>query len=136
MGKFVLDCSVTISWFMPDENANNDNNLLNQLADEGSIVPSLWKIEVANTLLVAQRRNRITSAHREKILHELEHLPIEIDNEMTHRAWHEISELAEKHSLTVYDSTYLELALRLELPLATYDKSLINACKRLQLATI
>lgn len=128
--SFVLDCSVTLSWFMPEEKTTANHSLLEELAEDGAIVPSLWLIEVANTLLFAQRAKRITAHQREKVLHDLEHLPIRIDEEITQRAWHEISDLAEKNALTAYDATYLELALRLKCPLATFDKDLRKAAHR------
>ena len=37
--------------------------------------------------------------------------------------------MAVKHALTLYDAAYLELALRLRLPLATFDKALCRAAE-------
>ena len=94
------------------------------------MVPQLWQIEVANSLSVGIRRRRITIEDRSGILADLEDLPILVDDETGDRAWTDTLALADKHSLTVYDATYLELALRLSLPLATLDDDLRAAAQR------
>ena len=76
--------------------------------------PRLWPLEVANNLLVAQRRKRIDEAHRLDML--------ALAAEM-------ISSLAQRHDLPVYDAPSLELALRLRFPLATLDKRLAAAAR-------
>jgi predicted nucleic acid-binding protein len=127
LSVFVLDCSVTISWFMPDESSNF--KFLNQVVDEGAIVPSLWSLEVGNVLLIAQRKMRITLEQRQKALHILTELPIISDTMTANYAWLETMELAERYNLTIYDASYLELSLRRSLPLATFDNSLKKAAE-------
>lgn len=127
LSAFVLDCSVTISWFMPDESFDID--FLNQVAEKGAIVPSLWSLEIGNVLLIAERKQRITLEQRQKALHILTELPITVDTMTANHAWLETIELAERHELTLYDASYLELALRRSLPLATFDKSLKKAAE-------
>jgi predicted nucleic acid-binding protein len=122
---FVLDCSVAISWLMPDESSNL--SLLEIVAEEGAIVPSLWKLEIGNVLLLSERKKRITMEQRQRAIHTLEELPISIDIMTSDHAWLEIMEIAERYSLTLYDASYLELALRRSLPLATSDNSLKQA---------
>ncbi len=127
MSAFVLDCSVTISWFMPDESFNL--NFLDQVAEEGAIVPSLWSLEIGNVLLIAERKKRITLEQRQKSIHILMELPIVVDTMTSSHAWLETMELAERYNLTLYDASYLELSLRRSLPLATFDKSLRKAAE-------
>lgn len=127
LSAFVLDCSVAISWFMPDESFGID--FLNQIAEKGAIVPSLWSLEIGNVLLIAERKKRITLEQRQKALHILTELPIVVDAMTANHAWLETMELAERHDLTLYDASYLELALRRSLPLATFDKSLKKAAE-------
>lgn len=127
MSAFVLDCSVTISWFMPDESF--DFNFLDQVAEEGAIVPSLWSLEIGNVLLIAERKKRITLEQRQKAIHILSELPIVVDTMTPNHAWLETMELAERYNLTLYDASYLELSLRRSLPLATFDKSLKKAAE-------
>lgn len=127
MSAFVLDCSVTISWFMPDESP--DFNFLDQIAEEGAIVPSIWSLEIGNVLLIAERKKRITLEQRQKAIHILSELPIVVDTVTPNHAWLETMELAERHNLTLYDASYLELSLRRSLPLATFDKALKKAAE-------
>jgi predicted nucleic acid-binding protein len=125
LSAFVLDCSVTISWFMPDESF--DFNFLNKVSKEGAIVPSLWSLEIGNVLLMSERKMRITLEQRQKALHVLTELPIIVDTMTSNNAWLETMELAERYNLTLYDASYLELSLRRSLPLATFDKQLKKA---------
>lgn len=129
MSALILDCSATISWLMPDETSEQSNFLLNMVTEKGALVPSLWKLEVGNVLLMAQRRNRISIVERIMIIHDLEKLPILIDTETVHYTWTETFALAEKFKLTLYDAAYLELAIRCDLPLATFDVALAKAAK-------
>lgn len=130
MPGFVLDSSVTLSWLFPDERSGTSGIWLDRLAQEGACVPELWPLEVGNALLTAQRRGRIFEEQRLKALRALTDMPIEIDRETSRRAWRETMQLAETHGLTLYDATYLELAIRRDLPLATFDESLEAAARR------
>lgn len=124
---FVLDCSVAISWLMPDESSNL--SLLDLVTEKGAVVPSLWKLEVGNVLLIAERKKRITIEQRQRALHILEELPISIDIMTSDYAWLETMEIAGQYDLTLYDASYLELALRRSLPLATFDNLLKQAAR-------
>jgi predicted nucleic acid-binding protein len=90
-------------------------------------------IEIANALLGAVRRGRMTGQHRSRAIRQLDALPIERDTETLFHAWTTTLELAERHRLTVYDACYLELAQRRGLPLATLDRELHHAGKKLGL---
>ena len=125
MAAFVLDCSVTIAWLMPDENQAKD--FLQDVVDQGAIVPSLWPLEVGNVLLIAERKKRITLEQRRAALYTLGELPITIDRDTSTHAWLETMTLAEQYNLTLYDASYLELALRRSLPLLTFDVALKQA---------
>jgi len=110
---------------MPDESF--DIPSLDQVAEKGALVPSLWPLEVGNVLLIAERHKRISSEQRHKALYTLTELPITVDPMTSHHAWLETMELAERYGLTLYDASYLELSLRRSLPLATFDKALKKA---------
>ena len=129
MFGFVLDCSVTISWLIPDERDDSTLKILEMLPEKGSIVPSIWPLEVGNVLLVAQRHKRIASEQRHSAIYALNQLPIKIDTLTSKNAFLETMELAELHNLTSYDASYLELAIRMNLPIATLDKKLIQVAK-------
>lgn len=123
----VIDASVALSWFLQDEQSPQSDRLFTLVADEGAIVPSLWRLEVANALQVAVRRNRISRAYRDGTIQRAGRLPIEVDLETDAHAWTRTLHLSERHSITVYDAAYLELALRRGVPLATRDQDLAKA---------
>lgn len=120
---------MTIAWLMPDEPSGVASQILDRVVVEGAIVPSLWTLEVGNTLLVAERRQRLTGSQRVAALRTLAELPISLDGDTAARAWGESMDLAESHGLTLYDATYLELAARRSLPLATFDAALRRAAQ-------
>ena len=124
---FVLDCSVTMAWLFPDEATEATARLRDSLAEARAFVPSLWPVEVANVLLAATRRGRVGVDEWPEICAHLEVLPIEIDPVSTARVWGAVIELANRHGLSVYDAMYLELAVRMRLPLATLDRALAAA---------
>lgn len=128
--SLVLDSSATLARVFPEERTDAILDLFLIVADLGAVVPGLWRIEVANTLNVGIRRGRISKANRQGILADLESLPISVDPETGNHIWGRTLELADRHRLTVYDATYLELAQRLSLPLATLDDALRAAAER------
>ncbi len=130
--RFVLDCSLTISWCIQGEQSPGTEQILDDLTEGGmAVVPSLWIWEVNNVLLMAERAGKLDTAKRHQQMILLQKLPINIDEEAHKQAWNETSTLAHIHKLTVYDATYLELALRQGLPLGSLDKSLRTAAKKL-----
>lgn len=138
MSTFVLDCSVTIAWLFQDEVGPNTDQLLKELRDDdrNAIVPNLWRLELGNTLTQAERRGRITAAQLTTALELVRGLPIAIDAETDSRAFREILNLARTTSLTTYDASYLELAMRHGVPLATLDKALIRAARVVTVKTL
>ena len=126
---FVLDCSVTMAWVFPDEANEATDALRESLVTNSAVVPALWPIEVGNVLLIATRRGRITENDWVSIRNDLKALPIDIDPESCDRVLHTVLPIAYEHSLSVYDAMYLELSLRLGVPLATLDEELITAAK-------
>jgi len=120
--SLVLDSSVCLSWFFPDERTNFTDTALQVVAREECWVPSVWRLEFSNALLVAERRRRLTRAERLQVLDEAARLYIRVDT-LVHDL-RQISVLADQHGLSTYDASYLELALRLPAPLITLDKDL------------
>ena len=84
----------------------------------------VWTLEVANALLVGERRRRTTPADAARFLAILASFPITVDDQTAAHAWHETTHLARAHGLSAYDASYLELAIRLGVPLATLDDKL------------
>jgi predicted nucleic acid-binding protein len=127
--SLILDSSATLAWVFPEERTDTVRNLFVLIANQGAVVPELWRIEVANVLNVGIRRGRISKATRRGILDDLDDLPISIDPETRNYTWTNALDLADTHKLTLYDATYLELARRLTLPLATLDEDLRTAAQ-------
>ena len=130
MTRFVLDCSVTMAWCFDDEATPYTNSVRDALVDIRAVVPSLWPLEVANVLLVAERRNRLEKADTTRFLALLQALPIRVDQGTSQRALREILDLAREQELSSYDASYLELAIREGLPLATLDGRVKDAAAR------
>lgn len=128
--SLVLDCSAVVPWLFEDEATKETDLLLEELA-AGSIawVPSLWHLELGNVLLGAMRRKRVDQAGVEAFLCQLAELEIMVDSETATRAWGKTLDLAQQHGLSTYDASYLELALRRGLPVATLDRQLGEACR-------
>lgn len=123
--SLVLDRSVTLAWLYQEETTPPVREVFSHITRSGAWVPSLWRLEVANSLQYSARRGRrITSAFRDESLADLESYFIAIDSETDRQAWGAILELAATSDLTLYDASYLELAIRRNLPLATLDKKL------------
>ena len=137
MSTFVLDCSVTMAWLFQDEASPNTDQLLKELRnDSNALVPNLWRLELGNTLTQAERHGRITAAQLTTTLELVRNLPITTDAETDSRAFREILNLARTTSLTTYDASYLELAMRHGVPLATLDKALIRAARGVAVNTL
>ena len=124
---FVLDASVAASWAFPDEQAASAETAREQLRDNPAITPEIWWYEVRNSMLVGERRGRITRAQIDAFLLSLSAFAIEVDHAPNGAA---LLDLARRHRLTIYDAAYLELALRKSLDLATLDGALIQAARR------
>lgn len=131
--SLVLDASTTLAWYFDDETTPETDAVLEQVARAGAVVPSLWRLEVANAFQMALRRNRITRSYRDEVLAQLRDMPISIDPETDAQAWTATLSLSERFSLTLYDATYLELAHRQNLPLATRDQELRSAANSLEI---
>jgi predicted nucleic acid-binding protein len=134
--SLVLDASLTLSWYFAEENTPEAEAVLDRVAEAGAVVPGLWRLEVANAFQSALRRRRISPDYRDACLAALGGLPIAIDPETDAHAWGTTSHLAERHGLTIYDATYLELAQRRGFPLATLDKALRGAAAALDVALL
>jgi predicted nucleic acid-binding protein len=131
MTSFVIDASVALCWCFEDEATEATDQLLKRLQDAIAVVPSHWYIEISNVLALSERRRRITPADTAEFIGLLETLMIDPDEETPGRAFGQVLGLARSERLTAYDAAYLELAMRLGLPLATKDVALSHAAIRL-----
>ena len=125
--NLVLDRSVTLAWIYGDETTETVRQIFHTVAEYGAVVPSLWRLEVANSLTMAVRKRRIPLDFRDAALADLALLDITTDQQTNSQAWSETLKIADLFQLTVYDAAYLELARRRNLPLATLDQELRTA---------
>jgi predicted nucleic acid-binding protein len=127
----VIDSSIALTWCFEDEASPETDRLFERVSDDGAIVPAIWHLEVANVLLQAERRGRISQGEIARRLTLIAELPITVDQETLPRAWREVTALARAEKLTTYDAAYLELAMRLGLSLMTKDQELAAAARRM-----
>jgi len=128
---FVIDCSVAVTWCFEDEATAASDGLLDRLGDAPAAAPAIWPLELGNVLVMAERRGRIDAAQLAECVALLRELPVAIDEETPQRALDEVLALARAEGLTTYDASYLELAMRLGVPLATQDRALRQAAEKL-----
>lgn len=124
---FVVDSSVTLAWCFRDELTPEVARIQAMLVDDDAIVPAHWPLEIANVLVLGERKGRISKAEKDRLLGFLQSLPLQIDSETMEQAFADTAVLATVHQLTTYDAAYLELARRLALPIATLDQKLRTA---------
>lgn len=130
---FVLDCSVTLAWLLPYENSAAADALAGELARTTAVVPAIWTYEVANALLVAQRRARIGDNELIRMQRALAALPIEVEAVAKDHVLSAVADLGRRLGITSYDAAYIELAARRKLPLATLDERLRKTCASLKI---
>lgn len=131
--SIVIDASLTMTWYFEDEATPAAEEVLDAVAERGAVVPPLWRLEVANAFQSGMKRRRIDAAYRDASLADLERLPVAIDGDTDAHIWTTTLRLADRYALTIYDACYLELAQRLNLPLATLDQELRVAASALGL---
>jgi predicted nucleic acid-binding protein len=129
-GGYVLDASVTLAWCFAEEATPDTWAIFDRLQNERAVVPGNWPFEVVNVLSMAQRTGRIAEADVDEFLGVLGRAPVDVEATTLGRAAREIRELVVAERLTAYDAAYLELAMRLRLPLATKDAQLRRAAAR------
>lgn len=126
-----MDCSVTASSFLPDENSVLSEKLYSKLEKGLSIwVPAIWWYELNNVLIVAVRRKRINDAKMLEIIDLFQSMPISIDDNFTFNTLKNINNISLSHNLSVYDAAYIELAKRKNAGIATLDDKILIAAKK------
>jgi predicted nucleic acid-binding protein len=127
----VIDASIALAWCFEDEASEETDAVAQDVIANGGLVPSLFHLELANVLLQAERRGRISASEIAQRLDLIAQMPIETDLQTVGRAWSETLSLARAHKLTSYDAAYLELASRKGAILATKDKALAGAAHQI-----
>lgn len=132
MSRLVIDASLTLSWLLPDEQSALSLAVRGELLTvERAWVPAHWRLDVCNSLWVAERRRRLDATGVAQAVALFTQLPVLVDSETNQRASGETLALARQHGLSVYDAAYLELALRRGAALASFDSPLRAVAKKL-----
>ena len=135
--EFVLDGSLTMAWCFDDEASPESDEIQDWLtAGARAYVPTLWHLEIANVLWACERRKRIREADSVRFLEVLQVLNITTDHQTERHAGKATLSLARQHRLSVYDAAYLELAMRLGLPLASKDEALRRVAQTVGLGVL
>ncbi len=132
-GRFVIDNSVVMAWCFEDETSSYADTILESLKTTAALAPSVWPLELGNALLAARRRNRLGKAPVTRFLALMKNLPIHVEQESPERMLNEILSLAREQGISTYDASYLDLAMRKGLPIATLDSSLEKAARNCQI---
>lgn len=134
---WVLDCSLALAWALPDETSKRADQFLAGVSRKNVLwVPALWWYEVSNALMMAQRRQRLSEADRMRSVELYGMLPIQTDAHLSPDTMLHLHVLAWEHDLSAYDAAYLELARRRGLGLATLDRRLATAARRVGIKVI
>ena len=124
MVALIIDASIALAVMLPDEADEVAKAAMDAVGARGALAPAHWPLEVANGLLIAERRGRITADIRRKSLEDAALLPVGLDEHTQSMIWTAASDLAAKHRLSAYDAAYVELARRVRLPLSTLDRNM------------
>ena len=128
--RIVVDNSVVMAWCFEDESNAYTDAVMEYLDDNESVVPAIWPLEIGNVLLVAERKRRIGKADVARFLDLIGGLAISVEQESPERMLTDIIALAREFQLTTYDASYLDLAMRSGLPIATQDQQLRKAARK------
>ena len=134
--SLVLDASFALAWCFADETTARGDEVLRDLRSDYSLVPAIWPLEIANGLVVAERRGRIDVAIRDDFLGLLMTIDIRIETVDVAHTFTVVFDLARREGLSCYDAAYLDLVLRERLPLATRDAALAEAARRVGVSVI
>jgi predicted nucleic acid-binding protein len=123
--SFVLDASIVLAWAFKEQ-FPHATTILRRVRNEQTVVPQIWWFELRNVLIQGERRGRITETQTSRFLGNISRFDVLVDKAPNERR---ILRLSRLHRLTVYDAAYLDVAIRLRLPLATLDRDLADAAR-------
>ena len=130
MNGVVVDASIALAWCFPDETSDYADGVLVSLEGKTILVPAIWGLEIANAVLVGERRKRLNQPEIVQFTALLGALSLVQDVRPVANYVNDVLPLARKHGLSAHDAAYLELSIRYDAPLATLDEKLRKAAKR------
>lgn len=129
MEPFVIDNSIVMCWCFGDQADDFTWSVLERVRESSAVAPAIFPLELGNALVVAERRKKLTQGDAQQFLQLVQALPLRVEQELPQRQWGEILALARQYQLSTYDASYLDLAMRAGLALATSDAPLRAAAK-------
>ena len=126
----MLDASVSLAWCFVYESVDSTRALVDTVIRDGAVVPPIWAFEVRNGVLAGCRRGRLSQDQASQFIDFVSDLQIELDDISIVQTFVDVIATAANHGLATYDASYLELAMRRQLPLATLDKRLVQAARQ------
>jgi predicted nucleic acid-binding protein len=129
LSPVVVDASTTLAWCFPDETSDYADQVLVALEGKTMLVPGVWGLEIANAVLVGERRKRLNQPEIKQFTMLLESLILAQDTRPVANNIRDVLPLARTYGLSAYDAAYLELSIRNNAPLATLDAKLRSAAK-------
>jgi predicted nucleic acid-binding protein len=130
LSPVVVDASVVLAWCFPDETSDYADGVLVALEGKTILVPAVWSLEIANAVLVGERRKRLNQPDVQQFTALLESLSPVQDSQPVANHVNQVLPIARTYGLTAYDAAYLELSIRHAAPLATLDDKLQKAAKQ------
>ena len=134
MAGLVVDASVSAAWCFEDEASDFTESVLDEVARHGARVPALWPFEMSNVLAISERRGRIDGERVSQFTEALLALPVQVEPAEARLLLPALTRVARAQRLTAYDASYLDLAYRMGLPLATRDEALRTAALQIGVA--
>ena len=133
--RFIVDNSVVMAWCFKDQSDVYTDWVLDSLSTFSARAPAIWPLEVVNVLLAAERRNRLAEADSIRFISLLNRLPIRVEPQLpVEELMGGLPPVARKYGLSSYNASYLHLAMRNGLALATCDGKLKAAAKKAKVA--
>jgi len=128
LNGIVIDASVALAWCFPDEASDYADSVLLAVENQTVFVPAIWAVEIANALLVGEWRKRIRQSEVRRFIDLIKDLRVIEDGQPFADTVSNVLPLAREYDLSAYDAAYLDVAVRHEIPLATFDRALQRAC--------
>lgn len=136
MTRWVVDTSLVLGWLLHEEMPKGVTQLREAIERAPALVPSIWRLEIGNALLVAAKRRRMSADELEWKIRMARSFPVVADFGDANRGLCGVWDVARQHGLTTYDAAYLELAMRYDYGLASLDASLNRAASAVGLPVL
>ncbi|MBA4064878.1 MAG: VapC toxin family PIN domain ribonuclease [Isosphaera sp.] len=126
-GGFVMDATVPAAWLFTTTGSAYTSGVLGRIQALGSCVPGWWTLDLVAALRAGERQGLRSAAEVDRFLSPLPQFRIYVEDDTPALAWPDIISVSRRQRVSVERAAYLELALRLSLPLATNDPALTRA---------